>query len=74
MFVLPACLLNRIRETVMIFLCGPLPLVEVTLGLVSFSMAFGLISIPGVLGLTLVVVPVIYSLFFRIEKDKMSIK
>jgi multidrug efflux pump subunit AcrB len=52
MFVLVVCLFNGIREAAIIFLCIPFSFVGVTLGLLTFSLPFGFMSILGFLGLT----------------------
>jgi len=52
MFVLVACLFNGLREAAVIFLCIPFSFVGVTLGLLTFSLPFGFMSILGFLGLT----------------------
>ncbi len=70
-FVLPACLFNRIRDPVIVFLCRPLFFVAVIAGLV-FLRHLDKFFIPGFPGLTLVVVLGIYSLFFRIGKVKIK--
>ncbi len=51
MFVLVVCLFNGLREAMIIFLCIPLSFIGVTLGLWSFSLPFGFMSILGFLGL-----------------------
>lgn len=52
MFVLVVCLFNSLREPVIIFLCIPLAIIGVTLGLLMFHMPFGFMAILGFLGLT----------------------
>jgi len=52
MFVLVVCLFNSLREPMIIFLCIPLAIIGVTLGLLTFHMPFGFLAILGFLGLT----------------------
>jgi multidrug efflux pump subunit AcrB len=52
MFVLVVCLFNGLREAIVIFLTIPLSFIGVTLGLATFSLPFGFMSILGFLGLT----------------------
>ena len=78
MFVLVVCLFNGLREAAIIFLCIPFSFTTI-LGMAPllfhpFFASMAATIMGGLLvatGLTLVVVPVFYSLFFRISRDEM---
>ncbi|WP_022665591.1 efflux RND transporter permease subunit [Desulfospira joergensenii] len=69
MFILVVCLFNGLKEAVIIFLCIPFSFVGVTLGLLSFSLAFGFMSILGFLGLTGMLVKNAIVLLDQVSED-----
>ena len=69
MFVLVVCLFNGLREAVIIFLCIPFSFVGVTLGLLTFSLPFGFMSILGFLELTGMLVKNAIVLLDQVSKE-----
>jgi multidrug efflux pump subunit AcrB len=52
MFIVVVWLFNSLREPIIIFLCVPLSIIGVTVGLLLFGLPFGFLAILGILGLT----------------------
>ncbi|MBW1788551.1 MAG: efflux RND transporter permease subunit [Deltaproteobacteria bacterium] len=69
MFVLVVCLFNSMREPLIIFLCIPLAIIGITLGLLAFRLPFGFLSILGFLGLTGMLVKNCIVLLDQVKQD-----